>query len=299
MYLPSASPILPGDRERMARALACSEARRNDAAQASVNGRVALWQTITSPSDLAQMFGAQLGANAAMMQADTAVSRATALAGSADVAPALPSVPEVQAPRSYSLNGQPSQVDGCKWAPAPQVYLPPSPAPTMPLSAPVVVQTPIGPASLNPGVQPRYSNLCWAIRNGLVTQDQFDLATFMKLSVKCYELGYQGTCPPPPDVTTWLIQQRNAGTLPHISVSDAELAAIPHAPDLQTLSCQEAMIAGGLTGYAPPWSDALVTDSQAQMDNPDMGVGQWITDHPWLSLALGVGAAVVLSRRGK
>jgi len=310
MYLSSASPILPGDRENAARQLACADARRNDAAVQSVMGRLELWQTITSPADLATMFGAQLGANALMMQNDTAVSRQDSILGTGDSSTvaatqaaqaASPTVQQViaSAPRSYSLNGQPSQVNGCTWAPAPQVPLPPSPTPTMPALAPVVVQTPIGPASMPPGTQPRYSNLCWAIRNGLVTQDQFDLADFMKVSVKCYELGYQGTCPPPADVTTWLIKQRQAGTLPHISVSDAELAAIPHAPDLQGLSCQQAMIAGGLTGYAPPWSDALVTDIQSGGSGADTGVGAWISDHPWLSLALAVGGAVALSRRGK
>jgi hypothetical protein len=100
-------------------------------------------------------------------------------------------------------------------------------------------------------------------------------------------------------VNVWFIQQRNAGTLPHISISDAELASIPHAPNLETMSCAQAMIAGGLTGYAPPWSDALVTDSTAQMDNADTGVAGWIASHPWLSLAIAVGGAVALSRRGK
>lgn len=304
MYLPSASPILPGDRERAARNLACSAARRNDAAQASVNGRLAIWQTITSPVDLAGMFGAQLGANAMMMQDATAVSRAASLAGSPDAAPVSSqqqavAADVITAPRAYSLNGQPSQVDGCNWAPAPQVPLPPSPSPTMPLRAPIVFQTPIGPASMPAGTQPRYSNLCWALRNGLVAQDQFDLTEYGQLYRKCAEIGYAGGCPPPPDVTTWFVEQRHAGTLPHISVSDADLALIPHAPDLQGLSCAQAMIAGGLTGYAPPWSDALVTDSQAQMDNPDMGVRAWITDHPWLSLAIAVGGAVALSRRSR
>ena len=313
MYLSSASSILPGDRERAARKLACEAARRNDAAVQSVLGRLELWQTITSPADLAQMFGPQTGANALMMQNDTAVSRQDALLGPgiaqststpASVAAQQAAAPTLQqviasAPKSYSLNGQPSQVNGCKWAPAPQVPLPPSPTPTMPLRAPVVIQTPIGPASMPPGTQPRYSNLCWALRNGLVTQDQFDPSEYGKLYRKCAELGYAGGCPPPPDVATWFIQQRNAGTLPHISVSDGDLAAIPHAPDLSALSCAQAMIAGGLTGYAPPWSDALVTDSQQQMDNPDAGVAGWITAHPWLSLALAVGGAVALSRRGK
>jgi hypothetical protein len=303
MYLPSASSFLQGDRERAALHLACAEARRNDAAVQSVMGRLDLWQTILSPSDLADMFGAQVGANAAMMQNATAASRASALAGTVNSAPAAPAVvgPSVQeiidaAPQSYSLNGQPSQVNGCTWAPAPQIPLPPSPTPTMPAVAPVVVQTPIGPASIYAGAQPKYSNLCWALRNGLVSQSQFSSDDLRKLSMRCGELGYAGTCPPPADVTAWIIQQTNAGTLPHISVSDADLAAIPHAPDLTGLSCQQAMIAGGLTGYAPPWSDALVTDSTAQMDNPDAGVGGWIAAHPWLSLAIGVGAAVALSR---
>jgi hypothetical protein len=49
----------------------------------------------------------------------------------------------------------------------------------------------------------------------------------------------------------------------------------------------------GLTGYAPPWSDAGVVPEIS----PDTGVAQWIADHPWLSLALAVGGAVALSRR--
>ena len=90
---------MQADREHAACELARSESRMNDAAAQSVNGRVELWQTITSPSDLAQMFGAQLGANAAMMQDDTAVSRAAALAGSEYAAPATAPQNEIGAPR--------------------------------------------------------------------------------------------------------------------------------------------------------------------------------------------------------
>jgi hypothetical protein len=322
MYLPSASPILPGDRERAARNQACSAARRNDAAAQSVRGRVALFQTITSPGDLAQMFGAQLGANALMMQNETAVARQDSIMGTGAGSPSDPASvaaqkaaggyaysgsavqPTVQqviasAPKSYSLNGQPSQVDGCKWTPAPQVPLPPSPTPTMPQLAPVVVQTSIGPASMNPGRAPKYSNLCWALHNGLITQDQFDLETYGKLYRRCVELRYTQGCSPPTDVATWIMQHRAAGTLPHLSITDAELAAIPHAPNMTNMGCDQALIAGGLTGYAPPWSDALVIGSRAQMDNPDTGVAGWITSHPWLSLAIAVGGAVALSRRGR
>jgi hypothetical protein len=150
---------------------------------------------------------------------------------------------------------------------------------------------------MNPGRVPKYSNLCWALHNGLITQDQFDLTTYGKLYRTCADKGYTQGCAPPTDVATWIMQQRAAGTLPHLTISDAELAAIPHAPDMTNMGCAQAAIAGGLTGYAPPWSDALVTDSTAQMDNPDTGVGGWISDHPWLSLAIAVGGAVMLSRR--
>jgi hypothetical protein len=311
MYLSSASPILPGDRERMARKQTCSQARRNDAAVASVTGRLALLQTITSPADLAQMFGPQLGANALMMQNDTVVSRQDALLGIPDTSTpatlaaqqaATPTVQQVidSAPKSYSLNGQPSQVNGCIWAPAPQVPLPPQPLPTMPLQAPTVVQTPIGPATLqgSPGA-PHWTNLCWAFKNGAIDPSQFDPAEYAALQYRCEQLGYYGGFPPPPNTLAYLTAGRRDGTLPHIQVSPELLDSIAPAPPFSqhVMTAAESYAAAGLTGYAPPWSDALVTDSEQQMDNPDAGVGGWIAAHPWMSLALAVGGAVMLSRR--
>jgi len=298
MYLPSASPILPGDRVNAARKLACSSARRDDAAQTSIAGRIALWRTIQSPADLAQSFGVQTGANASMMQGDTLVSRATTLTGSIDSAPST-NAAEDPTPKCFSMNGQPGQVGGCSWTLPPQPKAPPSPVPTMPAQAPIVIQTPMGPASVSPGRQPKYSNLCWALRQGLVRQDQFNLDEFGKLYRHCAELGYTGGCPAPADVVKWMVQQTEAGTLPHISVSDAELAGIPHAPEWSGKSCAEINVMAGLTGYSAPWSDALVSDFQSVSSGPDTGVGQWIQDHPWLSLAIAVGGAVAISRRRK
>jgi hypothetical protein len=316
MYLPSASSILPGDRERAAQKQACAQARRNDAAVQSVLGRLELWQTITSPADLAQMFGAQLGANALMMQNDTATARQDALLGPgiaqsastpASVAAQLDSIPTVQqviasAPKSYSLNGQPSQVNGCTWAPAPQVPLPPAPRPTMPLQAPTVIQTPIGPATVpgSPGT-PHWTNLCWAFKNGAIDPSQFDPTEYAALQYRCMQLGYVGGFPPPPNTQAYLTAGRRDGTLPHIQVTPELLDAIQPAPPFGAtpMTAAQSYAAAGLTGYAPSWSDALVTDSQSQMDNPDAGVGAWITSHPWLSLAIAVGGAVVLSRRSR
>ena len=310
MYLSSASPILPGDREHAAREEACSTARRDAAALQSVNGRIGLWQTASTPAELAQVFGAQLGANAAMMLDATAETRESSMLGTGDTSAApgsgapVPSVQQViaSAPKSYSLNGQPGQVNGCDWVPPPPQRLQPSPLPTMPLQAPTVVQTPIGPATLpgSPGA-PHWTNLCWAFKNGAVDASQFDPKEYAALQFRCMQLGYVGGFPPPPNTLAYLTAGRQAGNLPHIQVSQELLDAIQPAPPFGAtpMTREQSYAAAGLTGYAPPWSDALVTDSTRQMDNPDMGVGQWITDHPWLSLAIAVGGAVMLSRRGK
>lgn len=54
----------------------------------------------------------------------------------------------------------------------------------------------------------------------------------------------------------------------------------------------------GLTGYAPPWSDAGVLPNGGVQDG-GAGVGQWLLDHPWLALLLAGGGVYALSRRNK
>jgi hypothetical protein len=55
----------------------------------------------------------------------------------------------------------------------------------------------------------------------------------------------------------------------------------------------------GLTGYAPPWSDAWVMQTVDMPGVSDTGVVDWVMDHPWLSLFVVVGGVVVISRRSK
>lgn len=304
MYLPSDSPLLQGQRSNAARKAVCSDARRNTAALQAIQGRVGLFQTIQSPADLAVIFGPGLGASALAMQNGSQAARAMIMVGQ-DTTPGGPGPTAQQmiaaAPKSYSLNGQPSQVNGCAWALPPQLTVGPDPTPTMPLVAPVVVQTPIGPAAVPPALAvgvPIWTNLCWAMRNGAVNPSQFDPAEFSALQYRCMQLGYTGACAPPPNTQAYLAAGRRAGTLPHIQVSEDLLNAMPPAPPLGGMSCPDSYRMAGLTGYAPPWSDALVTSQPNADGSPDTGVGAWIFDHPWLSLALAVGGAVALSRRG-
>lgn len=56
---------------------------------------------------------------------------------------------------------------------------------------------------------------------------------------------------------------------------------------------------GGLTGYAPPWSDAWVTQVAQNQQGNDTGVASWISDNPWLALAIAAGGVFALSRRSK
>jgi hypothetical protein len=52
----------------------------------------------------------------------------------------------------------------------------------------------------------------------------------------------------------------------------------------------------GLTGYAPPWSDADVLPNGGIQG---VGVGAWLMDHPWLALLLAGGGVYALARRNK
>lgn len=55
----------------------------------------------------------------------------------------------------------------------------------------------------------------------------------------------------------------------------------------------------GLTGYAPPWSDAGVLPNGG-VPQDGVGVGGWIMDHPWLTgLILGTGLFALSRRKGR
>jgi hypothetical protein len=53
----------------------------------------------------------------------------------------------------------------------------------------------------------------------------------------------------------------------------------------------------GLTGYAPPWSDAGVLPNGGIQDAGSFTT--WVSEHPWLTLLIAGGGVYALSRRNK
>lgn len=303
MYQSSATPLLTCQRDNAARKEACSSRRRDAVAQLAIDGRIALFNTLSAPAAIAQQFGAQTGADAMAIQEQSEPARAAILLGTETLLPVKTvSVQEViaTAPKSVSLNGQPSQVNGCAWALPPPVPVGVDPVPTMPLVAPVVVQTPLGPVSLPPPIspdRPAFTNLCWALRNGAVDASQFEAAELQSLQYRCMQLGYTGACPPPPNTNAYLNIGRSAHNLPHISVSADVLDSLIPATDMGGLTCPDSYRRAGLTGYAPTWADAFAEAGAGGPGGDGGGVMSWFSDHPWLTLALAAGGAVALSRR--
>jgi hypothetical protein len=170
----------------------------------------------------------------------------------------------------------------------------PQAAPT-PLPKPASAGSPGAPAGV-PVKAPTWVNICWGIRNGAVDQSQFDPATYVQLQKTCGDRGYVGSCPPPAPVMNWLDQQRRAGTLPHISLSDSDIAAIPTI-DRFTGDCAASWKAAGLAGYAPPWGDMFgplgprPPASSGGMLSGGLGT--------WAAIALGLAAVALATGSGR
>jgi len=157
--------------------------------------------------------------------------------------------------------------DGLKPIPiAPQVITMPQPAPR-----PIVVpQT---------ATAPKWNNLCWALRNGAVDALQFDPEELTSLQWRCTQMGYTGACVPPPNIALYLDQQRRAGTLPHISVSQGDLDAIPQASAMIG-GCTDSWKQGGMAGYrnrgmGAAWGDAGTMPSTPGWSNSNGAADGW------------------------
>ena len=101
MYQPSNSPIFPDRAAILARKGAVSDARLDAARQASVQGRITLFNTLMSPSQLAETFDAGVGIDAARLQDQTESARISGIL--------IPSA-EVDYPASDTMAGAPEVV---------------------------------------------------------------------------------------------------------------------------------------------------------------------------------------------
>ena len=173
-----------------------------------------------------------------------------------------------------SLGSSPSNGSQIDYGPGCQASMPP-PTPR----APVVMPTPPpAPNPPSPAVQPAarpptYANVCWGLRNGVVLQEQVDPSVLYQ----CTQLGYSGACPAPPGAQAWMAQQT---TFPKISLTPAQVAAIPPAP-ANIGPCPNSYALAGMSGVALDWGDAGVQQTQNGESNA----------LPWV---LGIGAIVAL-----
>jgi hypothetical protein len=254
----------------------------------SVQNAYAASQSIAPPSSFAE-FGAGVVVDVARAQNNMAAANR-----SADSIPSPSSVIAVRGPRVFALNVDQQEYSGCSRGGA--VYSPARVQPPQPVRMPDRAPVPV---VISPGgIAPKWDNLCVAFRNGLVTQDQFSPDEFAAMYQKCAELGYAGGCPTPPNVLIWQLQQRAAGTLPHIPVSQGLLASIPHAPDLGGKSCQQANALPGMSGYRGMgiWGDAGSNPTTYGWPRRSSSVN-------WSALlflgALGVGLYVMKGKNGR
>lgn len=249
MYVQPTDPLPRNSQDPLT---ACEIARAqntvNAMEQAVANAQAAS-ASIAGPSSFAQ-FGPAVVIDVARSQNGMAAASLPVSVQPLNVQAAVQSAPTV-----LPLNVTPEVYGGCSRRgivpaavrSAPQVV-------TMPARAPQAVSVP------QSATAPKYKNLCWALRNGMVTQDQFEPSEYMALYVACSQKGYTGGCPPDPLTALWQDQQRRAGTLPHITVRPSDLAAIPQAPDLSFVTCPQAKVLEGLSGYrrglGAMWGDA-------------------------------------------
>lgn len=206
------------------------------------------------------------------------------------------------APENVPLNGLRSQLEGCSKAAVVQseASIPNHTKPVMPLPAPILGEVAVmAPPVIDSPQAPPFTNLCWALRNGVFPTGGGGMLSPDELSAlqyRCTQLGYVGACPPPPRTSAWLAQAKAKGMLPRISASPDVLDGIPQAPDVGGMPCSESYRIAGMSGFSPPWGDAFAfAGSTPAVASPVSGgfLG-WVRANPWLALGIaGVGIAAL------
>jgi hypothetical protein len=169
-------------------------------------------------------------------------------------------------------------------------------------AVPAVPAVPTTGAPVYPA--PTWSNICWAMRFGLVDRSQFDPAQFQAANIRCSELGYTGGCAPPYAAQMYLQQGLAKGTLPHIDLSDDLIAALPPAPAV--VGCDAAsQKAAGLSGLGARtrrrrggFGDYVCSASAPTVPSAAGGALSWVAANPLWTFA-GISLLLVLAGDGK
>lgn len=120
----------------------------------------------------------------------------------------------------------------------------------------------------------------WLYGDGSVSSSKASTVT----SPRVYPMNRSGGCSP------------GAPSFSATAAANPTPGVLPNAPTQLPAFRQNV---GGLTGYAPPWSDAFVGDEGSGPGQNDMGVVGWIQSHPWLSLGLVLAGAAAVGAKGR
>jgi hypothetical protein len=260
MYLPSNTPILQDQRAAAARHGAESDARVQAMRRTSACGRARLFNTLINPNSVAEALGAGTGLDTAKLQQQTEASRASGIFSTGDAA------------SGGGAGGFAGPSVAEIIASAPEVV-------SLNRGGGCQIRNPYQPVPLAPAPRPGMPQRAPVI-----------------VSTPAGPVSFQG--PPSTIQGDYQSQPVSSNALPMQRYTPPPSGGPVETPGLPIKQYMSILTARGLTGYAPPWSDAGVLPNGGVQD-AGVGVMGWISEHPWLSLLIAGGGAYALSRRSR
>ena len=227
----------------------------------SACGRARLFNTLINPNSVAEGIGAGAGLDAAKLQQQTEASRASGIFSTGD------------AGNGGAAGGGPAG---------------PSVAEII-AGAPEVV-------SLNRGGGCQIRNVLQPVPLAPSPRPGMPARAPVVVSTPAGPVYFQGA--PSTIQGDYQSQPVSSNALPMQRYTPPSGGGPVETPGLPIKQYMSILTSRGLTGYAPPWSDADVLPNGGVQDT-GVGFMGWISEHPWLSLLLAGGGVYALSRRGK
>jgi hypothetical protein len=258
MYLPSNTLLLTDQRAAAARHGAESDARVQAMRRTSACGRARLFNTLINPNSVADGMGAGAGLDAAKLQQQTEASRASGIFSAGD---------------GGNGGGAGAGADSVGSSVAEIIA-----------NAPEVV-------SLNRGGGCQIRNAYQPVPLAPSPQPGMPQRAPVVVSTPAGPVSFQG---PPSTIQGDYPVSSNA--LPMQRYTPSFGGGPVETPGLPIKQFMSILTTRGLTGYAPPWSDAGVLENGGVQD-AGVGLMGWISEHPWLALLIAGGGVYALSRR--